>query len=79
MSTDRSGVRVVRESFWHQENGYPEMVKAGATVREGHPLIAKFEEHFRPLDYVDFDVPTANIDSTNIDGVKRVSADKLRR
>lgn len=49
------GIRVVRESFWHQVNGYPEMIKKGTTVRASHPLVKKYEDYFQPPGYVDIE------------------------
>ena len=51
-------IRVVRETFIHNENGFPEVVQRGTTVREGHPLLKKFQRFFQPVGYAELDWPT---------------------
>jgi len=52
-----SDIRVVRESFWYTDaNGESKLLRQGATVRVGHPLIDQFEQHFYPFNHVDVDL-----------------------
>lgn len=52
MATSK-GIRIVRESFWVKQT----LMKHGATVRDTHPFVKQFPEHFYPEDYVDFEWP----------------------
>ena len=51
------GVRVVRESVWYTDDeGQPQLLAEGMTVREGHPLVKKFQKYFYPVNFVDIDM-----------------------
>ena len=55
--TPKSTTRICKETFWYQTaDGQPKLIKAGMTVREGHPIIKEKPEFFHRPDYVDLDI-----------------------
>jgi hypothetical protein len=69
----QNDVWVAKETFAAEDdNGSPVIIHAGKTrIREGHPLLDRYREHFQPADSrLDFDIEQA----TAAPGEKRGAA-----
>lgn len=49
-TNDKNDIFQAKESFWcHSEDGAPQFIRKGQTIRRGHPLMVGREDAFEPI------------------------------